>query len=213
MRVETPLREIPETVSLVTPEQIRVQNLTDVFDALDQVPGLVSANDNAKKIFHSRGYPVTSFHVDGSANGFSYRFPERRVPELAQFERIEVLRGADGLFAGNGQPGASINLIRKRPRHDPTLRVSAWAGSWENHRVEVDTTGPLAFDGALRGPELARRTHREQRIQRALLRKLGNFLRSLLGRRASQFSVQGGGAVRRKRLVTRDARLRRTVHR
>ena len=71
---------------------------------------------------------------------------------MGEFERIELLRGADGLFGGEGNPGATINLIRKRPLSAPQLTVDVSGGSWDNYRMEVDATGPLGFDGALRGP-------------------------------------------------------------
>ncbi len=70
---------------------------------------------------------------------------------MSEFDHIEVLRGADGLFGGNGNPGATVSLVRKRPQATPALTVDASVGSWNNYRAEVDATGPLALDGALRG--------------------------------------------------------------
>ncbi|MEJ0085208.1 MAG: TonB-dependent receptor [Pseudomonadota bacterium] len=151
-RTETPLREIPQTVSLISQAQIREQNLATLPDALERVPGLISTRDNnVSRLFIARGFAVTSYHVDGSPNLYSYKRLLSSTPDLAEFEQIEVLRGADGIFSGNGQPGASVNLVRKRPRDEAALWVSAWTGSWDNSRVELDATGPLAGDGALRG--------------------------------------------------------------
>jgi TonB-dependent siderophore receptor len=72
-------------------------------------------------------------------------------PDLGEFDRIEVLRGADALFGANGNPGATVNLIRKRPLAVSTAMLTVSAGSWQNYRAEADVTGPLGFGGALRG--------------------------------------------------------------
>jgi len=155
-RTETPLREIPQTVSVVSLVQIREQNLNDLAEALDRTPGVTTQRDNSiEKTYLIRGYPTAAFHVDGSATLHSFSAQKAQNwyprPDLSEFERIEVLRGADGLFSGNALPGGSINLVRKRPRADPSLRLTASAGSWNNYRGEIDATGALAFDGALRG--------------------------------------------------------------
>jgi TonB-dependent siderophore receptor len=73
------------------------------------------------------------------------------APDLGEYDRIEVLRGSDALFGGNGNPGATISLIRKRPLHLGQLKLTGFAGSWNDYRVEADLTGPLNTDGSLRG--------------------------------------------------------------
>jgi len=151
-RTETPLREIPQTVSVVSLEQLHEQNLVNLGEAMERVPGVTTARDNSlDKVYYARGFPVTSYHIDGSPSLYWFRLGDHKAPDLAEFEQIEVLRGADGLFSGNGEPGASINLVRKRPRDEPAFRLDVWAGSWSNYRAEVDATGPLGFDGELRG--------------------------------------------------------------
>ena len=151
-RTATPLREIPQTVSLISVEQMREQDLVNLSEALDRVPGITSTrNTSLDEVFYSRGFPVTSFHVDGSANLFFLKSNDFRRPDLAEFERIEVLRGADGLFSGNGDPGGSVNLVRKRPLDATAMTLDVSVGSWNSYRAVLDATGPLAFDGALRG--------------------------------------------------------------
>ena len=153
-RVETPLREIPQTISVITLTQMRTQNLTRVGEAMDRVPGVTTTHATSlEKDFLVRGFPVTSFHVDGSANLDSLKTNGQWVarPDLAEFERIEVLRGSDGLFSGNGEPGASINLVRKRPLAERAVEIGVSWGSWNTRRVEIDATGSPAFDGSLRG--------------------------------------------------------------
>ncbi len=153
-RIETPLREIPQTVSIISAEQIRQQNFTDLGDALTNAIGITVTGDSLGRSFYSRGFEVTTFHLDGGAalNSFDLTAsPFLGTPGVSEFDRVEVLRGADGLFGGNGNPGATVNLVRKRPLETSEVMFNVSAGSWNNYRVEGDVTGPLALDGALRG--------------------------------------------------------------
>jgi len=151
-RTETPLREIPQTVSLVSQEQIRQQNDTDLADVLNHAVGItVVRNNSLSSSFVSRGFTITTFHLDGGAalNSFS-NMPIFGTPDLGEYDHVEVLRGSDALFGGIGNPGGSVNLLRKRPLASSEAMFSAYAGSWNNYRAEADVTGPLGFEGALR---------------------------------------------------------------
>jgi outer membrane receptor for ferric coprogen and ferric-rhodotorulic acid len=151
-RTETPLREIPQTISLISQEQIRQQNDTDLADVLNNAVGItVVRNNSLSSTFVSRGFTITTFHLDGGAalNSFS-NTPIYGTPDLGEYDHVEVLRGSDALFGGIGNPGASVNIIRKRPLSTDEAMFSAYAGSWNNYRAEADVTGPIGFDGALR---------------------------------------------------------------
>jgi outer-membrane receptor for ferric coprogen and ferric-rhodotorulic acid len=151
-RTETPLREIPQTISLISQEQMRQQNDTDLADALSNAVGItVVRNNSLSSAFVSRGFTITTFHLDGGAalNSFS-NTPIYGTPDLGEYDHVEVLRGSDALFGGLGNPGASVNIVRKRPLDTYEAQFSAYGGSWNNYRAEADVTGPLGFDGALR---------------------------------------------------------------
>jgi outer-membrane receptor for ferric coprogen and ferric-rhodotorulic acid len=151
-RTATPLREIPQTVAIISQEQMRQQNDTDLADALSHAVGITAVQNNSlSQTFVSRGFTITTFHVDGGAalNAFA-NTPIYGTPDLGEYDHIEVLRGSDALFGGIGNPGATVNLIRKRPLATSELTFSANAGSWNNYRAEADATGPIGFDGALR---------------------------------------------------------------
>jgi outer membrane receptor for ferric coprogen and ferric-rhodotorulic acid len=154
-RTQTPLRQIPQTVSIISQEQIRQENDTDLADALTNAVGITAVRtDSLTQAFYSRGFEVTTFHLDGGAalNSFdNTTVPFSGSPDLGEFDHVEVLRGADALFGGNGNPGATLNLVRKLPLSTEEVMFSASAGSWNNLRIEGDITGPLALDDALRG--------------------------------------------------------------
>ena len=151
-RTETPLREIPQTVSLISQEQMRQQNDTDLADVLKNAVGItVVQNNSLSSTFVSRGFTITTFHVDGGAPLNSFlNTPIYGTPDLGEYDHVEVLRGSDALFGGVGNPGASLNLVRKRPLASYEAMFNASVGSWNYTRAEADVTGPLGFDGALR---------------------------------------------------------------
>jgi outer-membrane receptor for ferric coprogen and ferric-rhodotorulic acid len=162
-RIATPLQAIPQTVAIISREQLRAQNNTDLADALAYATGITEVRySSVGREFYSRGFKVTSFHVDGGAALFNVQGIAQAntnpvvtplflsPPDLSGYERIEVLRGVDALFAGNGNPGGTVSMVRKRPRKSYELMLDAWSGSWDNTRLEADITGPIALNGALR---------------------------------------------------------------
>jgi outer membrane receptor for ferric coprogen and ferric-rhodotorulic acid len=151
-RTQTPLREIPQTISMISPEQMRQENDIEVADALTNAVGItVVQTSSLSNQFFSRGFQITTFHLDGGAaqNAFN-NTALFGTPDLGEFDHIEVLRGADALFGGMGNPGATISMVRKRPHDTNEVTFSASAGSWNNYRVEGDVTGPIGI-GELRG--------------------------------------------------------------
>lgn len=145
------LKQTPQTVSVTTRQRMDDQNLTTLSDVMDQTTGITMFQGSmSASRYLSRGFEVTSFRVDGSAPVTSAAFAWNDL-DMAIFDRVEVLRGSDALFSGNGEPGGSINLVRKRPTADPRFSITSSVGSWQNYRTELDVSGPLGFDGKLRG--------------------------------------------------------------
>ncbi|MBL8269820.1 TonB-dependent siderophore receptor, partial [Steroidobacter sp.] len=149
------LLDTPQAVTIIGQARIDEQKLTSVSAVLDQTPGLTVVPDSFGRpnTYYARGFEITNIQIDGASVevGRSYYFN----PNLAGYEQVEVLRGADGLFAGSGDPGGTVNLARKRAKAEPAMTVSATAGRWNNYGAQVDITGPLAFDGRLRGRVVA----------------------------------------------------------
>ena len=145
------LKETPQSVTVITRQRMEDQAMTNLAQVLDQTPGitLIGGNDANTKIL-SRGFNLTNIQVDGGAPAMREQTYDT-LADTTAYDHIEVLRGSDGLFGGTGEPGGAINLVRKRALAEPQLKFTTSAGSWDNYRTEVDVTGPLGFDGALRG--------------------------------------------------------------
>lgn len=158
-RTETPLSEIPQSISIVSAEQMRQQNNASLADALSDAVGITAVQlDSQNQAYYSRGFLVNTYHVDGGAALREFPYSAINsisallgVPDMGEIDHIEVLRGSDALFGANGNPGATVNLVRKRPLDTFEIDTHSVVGSWHNYRQELDVTGPLGLDGALRG--------------------------------------------------------------
>lgn len=145
----TPLKDVPNTITVVDRAQIEAQNLFTLEDAITATPGItVTGVGSEDPSFMSRGFTINNYLVDGVAT-LAFGFPSV-VPDLFFYDRLEVLRGPAGLFSGSGNPAGSINLVRKRPLDVLKIQASAGYGSYQNARGEIDISAPIASGIALR---------------------------------------------------------------
>ncbi len=141
------LREIPQSVSVMTRQRMEDQNLNTVSDVLLNTAGISQAAAVEPTKFYSRGYELQT-QVDGSpALSLAFTSPY----DAALYDRIEVLRGPAGLLSGSGEPGGTANLVRKRPLERFAVSGSLGAGSWDRYRGDIDVSSPLMDSGKLRG--------------------------------------------------------------
>lgn len=151
-------KDVPRSVSTLTRQQLDDQGLLDFERAMDQMPGITLDLPSwgiGAAGFYSRGYQITNISIDGGAAA-STADPYLNVqPALEFYDSVQLLRGPDALFSGNGAPSGSINLLRKRPTDTFVQRYTLSAGSWDNYKAIVDIGGPLSPGGALRGRAVA----------------------------------------------------------
>jgi TonB-dependent siderophore receptor len=145
------LREVPHSMTVITREQLNDQNITTIEGALKNVTGVTVQRFDATGSytqFIARGYAADSYQLDGlnlqtDTNGVYF--------DLAAYDRVEVQRGAASLFSGAGEPGVTVNMARKRAHDTPQTSFGVQYGSWDDRRIDLDTTGALNEAGTLRG--------------------------------------------------------------
>lgn len=141
------LREVPQSISVVTQQRMEDQNLRNVEEVLEQTVGYVSERfDSESASYSSRGFSINNYMIDGvPAPGTASAW------DSVLFDRVELLRGPSALFSGVSSSGGAVNLVRKRPQETFQARGAVQAGSWSTKRIEADVTGPLNEAGTVLG--------------------------------------------------------------
>jgi TonB-dependent siderophore receptor len=163
-KVEQSLREVPRSISTITRTQLDDQGITTLEDALEQLPGVtISPADHfSAATYTARGFTIQKILVDGSIVGGHDGMDSSVNTSLAMYDNVQLLRGPDALFSGQGLPGASINLTRKRPTQGFQAKAALSAGSWSNYLGEMDISSPLNASGSIRGRVVASYNDKEQ---------------------------------------------------
>lgn len=146
------LRETPQAVTVITRQRMDDQAMTSINDVVRATPGLFLnySNGPGRQSYTSRGFDIDNLMYDGIPSGYN-GVSVGAQPNLAMFDRVEVVRGATGLVTGSGNPSAAINMIRKRPLDEQKVTLTGAAGSWDDYRGELDASSPLNESGTWRG--------------------------------------------------------------
>jgi iron complex outermembrane receptor protein len=143
-KTSTDLREIPQSISIITQKILEDQQVYRLEEASKNISGLnqfSGYND-----FTIRGFRSTSTRlVNGLKAGFSFW----STPITPHLDRIEVIKGpASALFA-NTNPGGTVNLVTKKPLPQIRQGVTFTTGSFNTYRLTSDFTGPMTREGNL----------------------------------------------------------------
>jgi len=151
-KTEQALKDIPQSVTVVTRKRLDDQNLSTISEVLENTTGVtISEVADGGRNFYSRGFKITNIQYDGVPLSRSfYAVGNSFTGSTAYLDRVEVFRGAQGLFEGAGQPGGSVNLVRKRPTAETQVLMEGRAGSWDHVGGMLDAGGALNADGSLR---------------------------------------------------------------
>lgn len=145
------LRELPQSVRVITRQAIDDLGANKLDDVLDYVGG-VSRQNSFGGLWDNiaiRGLPGNeNTGMATLLNGFSSNRGFNAPRDLAGVERIEFLKGTAAALYGSSEPGGTLNIVSKRPLWSPGHSIEAYLGSHSLRRVAVDSSGPIA-DGTL----------------------------------------------------------------
>lgn len=144
-KTDTPLRDVPQAIQVVPQEVIEDQRVTRVGEALQNVSGVSDPGlfNNYLDNIRLRGFrtDLGNYFRDGvRLNSYFLGFG---AEDLANLERVEVLKGPASVLYGAVDPGGVINFVTKKPLEEPAYSFTASAGNYSSYRGEVDLTGPL----------------------------------------------------------------------
>lgn len=147
------LKETPQSISVITRQQMDDQQIETIYDALTSTTGITSnALDNSGRTnFRARGFAITNYKVDGMLVDGTTSFSGAGASlNMDLYDSVQVVRGANGLMGGTGDPSATIYLQRKAPTRTFGGSVSVTAGSWDKRRAMGDVNIPLTASGSVR---------------------------------------------------------------
>lgn len=133
-KTNTLLRDVPQAISVITNELIKDQSIRSIGDAVRYVPGVgVSQGEGNRDALVFRGNRSTGdFFIDGIRDDAEF------YRDLYNIERIEVLKGANGMIFGRGGSGGVVNRVTKQANWNPTKEFIFQGGSFNQKRMTAD---------------------------------------------------------------------------
>ncbi|MCP3748964.1 TonB-dependent siderophore receptor [Pseudomonas sp. SBB6] len=135
LKIDAPLRDIPQTVNVVPASVIKDQGAQSMEDVLKNVPGIgLSNGDGQRDQVTIRGFSaIGDMYVDGMRDDALY------YRDLSNVERVEVVKGPAAVLYGRGSSGGLINSVSKKPTFNPVQEVGVSFDSEGKRRTQFDT--------------------------------------------------------------------------
>ena len=153
-RTNTPLLDVPQSIQVIPQQVLEDQQVTELDEALRNVSGVVAdSSEGAGFQVALRGFVGARVLRDGfslSASDALSNTGLLTLPETANIEQIEVLKGPASILYGEVQPGGVINLVTERPTDEPLYEVGLRANSRSAFRVQTDLSDWMTPDGRVR---------------------------------------------------------------
>lgn len=145
------LKDTPQSISVVTSGMMDQYGADNLNDALRLATGItVEAWETNRTNFQARGFEIKNTQIDGVGLPNNWGIVTGAMDAFG-YDKLEVIRGANGLLTGVGNASGTINFVRKRPTNTEQGSVSLELGSWDMKRVEGDYSTPLTDDGRWAG--------------------------------------------------------------
>ncbi|MCS4244079.1 iron complex outermembrane receptor protein [Rhizobium sp. BIGb0125] len=152
-KTDTPLIETPQSVTVVTADQISTQKATSVAETLSYTPGVTTQSGAFTRMvddFIIRGFNVANGNTGTLRDGMKF---QSNVYDGGQepygLERVEVLRGASSVLYGQLAPGGIVNGVSKRPTATELRELNVEYGSNNRKQISGDFGGPITDDGVV----------------------------------------------------------------
>jgi len=143
------IRDTPQSVTVMTSSQLEDLGLTTYDKLLTHVTGVTVSRSDERLHSTARGFIIDYFKIDGIP---VYEDYNDLALDLSLYERIEIVRGANGLTTGAGNPGISINLVRKRANSKELAGDVTFGFDSEGTKsITADVSDALNEDGSVRG--------------------------------------------------------------
>jgi catecholate siderophore receptor len=138
-RTLTPLRDVPQSITVVPQEQMKDQMMMSIGDVVRYVPGItaIQGENNRDQLVIRGNSTSADFFLDGVRDDVQY------YRDLYNLERVEALKGPNAMMFGRGGGGGVVNRVSKEAAAVPFGEVTALGGSFGNKRFTADVNQPL----------------------------------------------------------------------
>ncbi|MCX4146374.1 MULTISPECIES: TonB-dependent siderophore receptor [Paraburkholderia] len=146
-KTDTPITEVPQTINVVTAQQIEMTGATDLNQALHYVPGFASFGSDSRTDLYAalRGFTPTLF-VDGLQAPNTTPIANWRVDPY-MIDSVTVLRGPASVLYGAGDPGAIVDVQTKQADGERVREVGVQIGNYARKQTMLDIGDRLDDDG------------------------------------------------------------------
>ena len=147
-RTDIPVTDIPQSVQIIPQQVIEDQQAATLEKVVTNSSGVISfGNNDGRGIdIAIRGFNRTAILRDGFR---VYNRAAQGIPEIANLERIEIVKGPSSVVFGESEPGGLINLVSKQPLSEPFYSLQLQLGNRDFVRFPIDLSGPLTEDANL----------------------------------------------------------------
>jgi len=148
-KTNTPIMQTPMGIQVVPKSVLNDQQAITLEQSLNNVSGVFSEQETSAPIeaYNIRGFRTFDYYREGVR--FQSLFTNTGPREIANLERIEVLKGPASILFGRMEPGGMVNLVTKKPQATPYYSLQQQFGSYNTFRTTLDAAGGLNQDGSL----------------------------------------------------------------
>ena len=145
-KTPTPLRDVPQSVTIVPQTMIRDQLMTSIGQVVQYVPGVTAhqGENNRDQIILRGNSSSADFFVDGVRDDMQY------YRDVYNLEGVEVLKGPNALVFGRGGAGGVINRVTKDAGFEPAREMTLQGGMFGNGRATAGIEQALGTSVAMR---------------------------------------------------------------
>ena len=138
-RTLTPLRDIPQSITVVPNEQIKDQMLMSISDVVRYMPGITAhqGENNRDDVVIRGNRSSADFFLNGVRDDVQY------YRDLYNLNRVETMKGPNAMIFGRGGGGGVINRVTKEAEFSALREISWQAGSFSNKRISGDFNQPI----------------------------------------------------------------------
>lgn len=169
-KTDTPIQKVPQSISVVTAEEMALHQPKSVKEALSYTPGVAVGTRGASNTYDYliiRGFAADYQSQNNYLNGLKMQgnFYNDAVIDPYMLERAEIMRGPVSVLYGKSSPGGLLNMVSKRPTTEPLKEVQFKAGTDSLFQTGFDFSDALDDDGvySYRLTGLARSANAQQK--------------------------------------------------